>query len=151
MAQTQAAILGGKPTDYAGDVAVDEAWRILNSDPQAVLVDVRTKAEWTFVGVADLAATGRPLHLVEWQTYPSMDVNASFADDIVAAGVPKEAPVFLLCRSGQRSRAAAQALTAAGYAAAFNVAGGFEGDLNTDRHRGQSNGWKAAGLPWQQN
>ena len=58
--------------------------------------------------------------------------------------------MLLLCRSGGRSRAAAMALTAAGYAHAYNIAGGFEGDLNATKHRGGMNGWKAAGLPWNQ-
>jgi rhodanese-related sulfurtransferase len=65
-------------------------------------------------------------------------------------GADKDAPVLFLCRSGARSRSAAIALTQAGYGRAYNVAGGFEGDLDGDRHRGHKNGWKAAGLPWKQ-
>jgi rhodanese-related sulfurtransferase len=67
-----------------------------------------------------------------------------------ATGADKSYPVLLLCRSGARSRAAAMALTAAGFEKAFNVAGGFEGDADGQGHRGNRNGWKASGLPWRQ-
>jgi rhodanese-related sulfurtransferase len=79
-----------------------------------------------------------------------MSVNAAFVDEVSAAlgSARKDAPVFLLCRSGVRSRAAAIALTKAGFSQAYNVAGGFEGDLDETRHRGRRNGWKASGLPW---
>jgi rhodanese-related sulfurtransferase len=85
-----------------------------------------------------------------------MAVNADFAKEVAAAltgkleGKAKDAPVLFLCRSGARSRAAAVALTAEGFHAAYNIVGGFEGDLDEARHRGQRNGWKAAGLPWVQ-
>lgn len=138
-------------TDYAGDLSAEEAWALLKSDARAQLVDVRTQAEWNFVGLPDLADVGRDVHLIEWQMFPTMQVNPAFvADTESAAGTAKDAPVLFLCRSGARSRSAAIALTRAGYSKAYNVAGGFEGDLDGDRHRGQRNGWKAAGLPWKQ-
>jgi rhodanese-related sulfurtransferase len=142
------------PPDYAGDVGAAEAWDMLKSDPKAQLVDVRTVAEWNFVGLPDLAGLGRRVHCVEWQSFPSMASNPDFVAEIsstlAAAGAGPDSPVLFLCRSGGRSRAAAIAMTRAGYQKAFNVAGGFEGDLNTERHRGNSNGWKAQGLPWKQ-
>ena len=138
-------------SDYAGDLSADEAWTLLKSDPKARLVDVRTSAEWNFVGLPDLSQLGREVELVEWQMFPTMQVNPSFVDQTEqSAGADKTAPVLFLCRSGARSRSAAIALTQAGYARAYNVAGGFEGDLDGSRHRGQRNGWKAAGLPWKQ-
>lgn len=133
---------------YAGDLSVTEAWALLEKDPAARLVDVRTRAEWSFVGIPDLAPLSREAELVEWQTFPSMQVNAGFVSD--AAGSDKSAPVLFLCRSGARSRSAAIAMTQAGYSRAYNIAGGFEGDLDGERHRGNKNGWKAAGLPWKQ-
>lgn len=148
--------LSAKPVDYAGDISVEEAWRALTQNPKAVLVDVRTRAEWSFVGVADLTSLSKEPMLVEWQSFPTMNVNPSFAGDVASAladtlgADAKEAPVMFLCRSGARSRAAAVALTAQGFHAAYNIAGGFEGDLDETRHRGQRNGWKAAGLPWVQ-
>jgi rhodanese-related sulfurtransferase len=139
------------PPDYAGDLSAQDAWTLLQGDPRAQLIDVRTRAEWNFVGIPDLSDLGREAHLVEWQMFPTMQINPTFAGDAVqAAGGDKTAPVLFLCRSGARSRSAAIALTQAGYTRAYNVAGGFEGDLDGDRHRGARNGWKAAGLPWKQ-
>lgn len=139
---------------YAGDIEPKEAWALLQSDPAAQLVDVRTAAEWTFVGVPDLGRVGRKAILVEWQAYPTMGRNASFEDGVAerlkAAGATTTTPVLFLCRSGARSQAAARAMTAKGFTKCFNVAGGFEGDVDADRHRGSTNGWKASGLPWAQ-
>ena len=149
-------ILGEAPRDYAGDVSVTEAWRVLEARPEAVLVDVRTKAEWSFVGLPDLSSLGKQPWLLEWQSFPDMSANAPFAADLAEKLVQelgeaaKEMPVLFLCRSGARSRSAAVALTAKGFRAAYNIAGGFEGDLDAERHRGHRSGWKAAGLPWSQ-
>ncbi len=140
--------------DYAGDVGAAEAWDALKSDPKAQLVDVRTVAEWNFVGLPDLAELGRKVHCVEWQMFPSMAPNGDFvvqtSGALAGAGASPEAPVFFLCRSGARSRAAAIAMTRAGFQKAFNIAGGFEGDLDAKRHRGNEKGWKAEGLAWKQ-
>jgi rhodanese-related sulfurtransferase len=140
--------------DYAGDISAQEAWDLLKSDPSAQLVDVRTVAEWNFVGLPDLAPLARQVHCIEWQSFPAMNLNPAFAAEaagaMTAAGAGRDTPVLLLCRSGGRSRAAAVALTAAGFTRAFNIAGGFEGDLDNGRHRGAVNGWKATGLPWRQ-
>jgi rhodanese-related sulfurtransferase len=137
--------------DYAGDISAAEAWQQLQSDPKAQLVDVRTMAEWNFVGLPDLGAVGRKVHCVEWQGFPSGAQNPAFVAEASAAlGADTSAPVLLICRSGARSRAAAIALTRAGFEKAFNVAGGFEGDSDGEGHRGNINGWKAANLPWRQ-
>lgn len=140
----------GAPAGYAGDLSVREAWTRLADDARAVLVDVRSDAEWTFVGVPDLSALGKAVTFLPWQTFPGMRLNGDFAATL-QGGVPeKDVPVLFLCRSGGRSRAAAQSMTAAGYTACFNIAGGFEGDADGDGHRGRINGWKADGLPWRQ-
>ena len=140
--------------DYAGDLSAADAWELLKSTPSAQLVDVRTTAEWNFVGLPDLANLGRSAQLVEWQMFPTMAPNPAFGADasqaILEAGGAKDAPVLFLCRSGARSRAAAIAMTRTGFSRAYNIAGGFEGDLDAERHRGRSNGWKASGLPWKQ-
>lgn len=137
--------------DYAGDISAAEAWQQLQSDPKAQLVDVRTMAEWNFVGLPDLGAVGRKVHCVEWQSFPTGAQNPAFVAEASAAlGADMSAPVLLICRSGARSRAAAIALTRAGFEKAFNVAGGFEGDTDGEGHRGNINGWKAANLPWRQ-
>ena len=135
---------------YAGDIDVVQAWQMLDSNGDAVLVDVRTAAEWRFVGVPDLGGLGKRPVLVEWQRFPDGAPDPDFLGEVAAAGVPTTAPVLLLCRSGQRSRVAAMALTAQGYERCFNVAGGFEGQKDEQGHRGTVDGWKVAGLPWQQ-
>ena len=140
----------GVSATYAGDIDPVEAWRILGEEPEAVLVDVRTDAEWNFVGVPDLSGLGKQAVLVAWQVYPAMTRNAAFADEVAAKVPARTAPLLFICRSGARSRAAAEAMTAAGYARCYNVAGGFEGALDGARHRGAVNGWKVRGLPWAQ-
>ena len=135
---------------YAGDLTPSQALDLLRDDPAAVLVDVRTAAEWTYVGGPDLADLGRDLVRVEWLTFPGGAVNAGFLDGLRAAGVGPDRPVVFLCRSGVRSVAAAESATAAGFARAYNVLGGFEGPPDESGHRGRRDGWKAAGLPWRQ-
>jgi rhodanese-related sulfurtransferase len=143
--------LNSPSQDYAGDLSAQEAWELMKADPRAALVDVRTKPEWNFVGLPDLAELKRDVHLIEWQSFPTMEANPSFAATVgQSVSADKDAPLLFLCRSGARSKSAAIALTGAGYRRAYNVAGGFEGDLNAERHRGTKNGWKASGLPWKQ-
>ena len=137
-----------------GEVGPAEAWEMLKGDPSAQLVDVRTTAEWTFVGVPDLRALGRKVLTVEWSEFPSMTRNAQFESQTAAAlkaqGAGAETPVIFICRSGARSLSAAQAMTAKGFKNCFNLAGGFEGDLDGEKHRAARNGWKHDGLPWTQ-
>ncbi|WP_439816121.1 rhodanese-like domain-containing protein [Zavarzinia sp. CC-PAN008] len=133
---------------YAGDISVKDAWGLLSDDSRAVLVDVRTDAEWAYVGLPDLSALGKPVVRLSWQVFPSMAVDPQFTQRLHEMGMPHDAPILFLCRSGVRSRAAAIAATQAGFTRAHNVAGGFEGDLDGARQRGHVSGWKAAGLPW---
>jgi rhodanese-related sulfurtransferase len=135
---------------YAGDVSPADAWQILQAEAAAQVVDVRTTAEWNFVGLPDLSGVNREIQLVEWQTFPTMAINPDFMAQVSATQEDKNAPIFFLCRSGARSRSAAIAATRAGYTRAYNIAGGFEGDLDAAHHRGHNNGWKASGLPWRQ-
>lgn len=139
---------------YKGDVPSDGAWRGLAEDPQAVLVDVRSRAEWTFVGVPDLSAVGKEPLLLEWQRYPGMAVNEDFVGELTqalkASGAGEDTPIYFLCRSGGRSAAAAAAMTAAGFGNCINISDGFEGGMDGSRHRGTVGGWKATGLPWVQ-
>lgn len=136
------------------DVAVVEAWKTLQSDPSSVLIDVRTRSEWTFVGLPDLSTIGKPVVTIEWQTFPDSQVNAAFADRLKAElkrlGASDDSTLLFICRSGGRSRMAAEQSLSAGFSRCFNVAEGFEGGLDANRHRGTVSGWKAAGLPWQQ-
>lgn len=133
---------------YAGDLTPTEAWELLDRDPEAVLVDVRTEAEWVFVGVPDLTVLGKRLVTVPWNHWPTGTRNERFLDQLADAGVTT-GPVVFICRSGQRSQGAAIAATRAGLAPAYNVSEGFEGDLDEHGHRGRA-GWRARGLPWRQ-
>jgi len=135
---------------YAGDLRPAEAWALLKEDPKAVLIDVRTAPEWGFVGVPRLDGLGKETLCISWQAYPDMARNADFAAEVAAKGVGKDQPVLLLCRSGARSKAAAMALTQAGFGPCYNVAEGVEGDRDGALHRGSVGGWKVAGLPWAQ-
>ena len=135
---------------YAGDVSPEAAWTALKSDGDARLIDVRTTAEWAYVGLPDLGAFGKAPVTVEWKRFPSMAVNPGFAGAVAAAGVEKGAALYFLCRSGVRSRDAARAMSALGYGPCFNVATGFEGDRDAAGHRGTVGGWKTGGLPWRQ-
>ena len=100
---------------YAGDVIPEVAWKILGERKDAILIDVRTRAEWNYVGVPDLAGLDKKPGLVEWQIFPSMQVNPDFVGALSQALADKEVPLLFLCRSGVRSVAAAKAMAAAGY------------------------------------
>ena len=135
---------------YAGDITPNEAWTILQENEQAVLIDVRTTAEWAWVGQVDLSSLSKSHHCVEWVSFPCGSANENFVEEVQARVTDTTAPVLLLCRSGVRSKYAAIALSAAGYQTCYNIAGGFEGDKNEAQHRGTVNGWNVAGLAWAQ-
>jgi len=144
----------GSQSVSVDDVPVDRVWARLKDEPSAVLIDVRTQAEWSYVGVPDLSGVGKRPVLVEWQRFPANDLNSGFVDQVSAvlgqSGIGKDTELYFICRSGGRSRMAAQAMAAAGFSRCFNVAEGFEGPLDPSRHRGRVAGWKASGLPWAQ-
>ncbi|MGF1454692.1 MAG: rhodanese-like domain-containing protein [Alphaproteobacteria bacterium] len=142
---------GADPVRFPHAVTATDAWDFLQKHKDAVLIDVRTKAEWMFVGVPDLSSLGNQLILLEWQVFPTMGMNRTFPEQLTK-DLPdrKDVPLFFLCRSGARSQAAADVMAATGYAHCVNIADGFEGDLDPGRHRGRLNGWKASGLPWVQ-
>jgi rhodanese-related sulfurtransferase len=133
---------------YAGDLKPKEAWDLLKTDSAAILIDVRTRPEWAFVGIPDLESLQKQPILLSWQVYPSMEVNADFAGQVKKMAPTPDTPLLFLCRSGARSRAAAETMTAVGYKRCYNVADGFEGAPDGERHRGRVGGWKATGLPW---
>ena len=135
---------------YAGDVTSVEAMDILKSDKDAVLLDVRTDAEWNFVGRPDLTEIGKEPVLISWQTFPGMAPNGNFVDAVGRSILNKAGPILILCRSGQRSKSAAVALTQAGYGDCRNISDGFEGPKDEAGHRNTVSGWRASGLPWQQ-
>ncbi len=134
---------------YAGDLSPTDAYRRL-ADGDAVLVDVRTRAEWSYVGIPDLSTVGQEVCRIEWVRFPDGTPNPGFLAELEETGVGRDAHVLFLCRSGVRSVAAAEAATAAGWSRAYNVLEGFEGPLDAAGHRGSAAGWKASGLPWRQ-
>ena len=134
---------------YAGDITPHEAWKLLSENSDAALVDVRTAAEWRFVGVPDLTSLHREAVYIEWNRGDGTR-NEGFVDDLKAAGLtPGQRPVVFLCRSGNRSIGAAEAATEEGIGPSYNILDGFEGNLDEYKHRGVT-GWKADGLPWTQ-
>ena len=127
---------------YAGALLPAEAYSLMQQIPASKLVDVRTQAEWDYVGhVPDSV-------LIEWNTYPSGQRNPAFSEQLGARIAKNDVPVMFLCRSGVRSHHAAQAATQAGYTNAYNILEGFEGDKDTQGHRNTVGGWRLAGLPW---
>ena len=143
-------ILENSANGYDGDVTPHTAYEILSRDAAANLVDVRTSAEWTFVGIPDVSSIHQEAKFISWQMFPEMKLNADFINMLEAAIPDKTSPVLFLCRSGARSASAARVAKAHGYEASFNIAGGFEGDANREHHRGGVNGWKSENLPWVQ-
>ena len=140
--------MGADESLRVDDLPVEVVWTRLRNEASSVLIDVRTRAEWAFVGLPDLTEAGKRVMTVEWQTFPDNRVDPAFVERLGglldAAGVAKDSELFFICRSGGRSRMAAEAMAAAGFTRCHNVAEGFEGPLDERRHRGSSAGWKAA-------
>lgn len=128
---------------YEGALTPQEAYEIWQSAPGAKLVDVRTRAEIDWVGKVPGAVE------IEWLNYPGMKPNPNFMASLEQQ-VDKEALVLFLCRTAQRSHAAAMTATQAGWTDCYNILQGFEGDKSPANQRNGINGWRAAGLPWEQ-
>jgi rhodanese-related sulfurtransferase len=129
---------------YFGALTPSDAYTLMKATPQARLIDVRTRPEWDYVGhVPDT-------QLLEWNLYPDGTRNPDFLAQLRALAPDPGAPLLFLCRSGVRSDGAARVAAAAGYAQAFNILEGFEGDKDGQGHRGTLSGWRKAGLPWVQ-
>tara|TARA_B100000989_G_C19508872_1_gene457887 strand:- start:665 stop:1087 length:423 start_codon:yes stop_codon:yes gene_type:complete len=137
-------------SDYKGDLEPRDCWELLKSDKNAYLIDCRTKAEWQFVGVPDLSSINKNLILVEWQVYPSMSLNEQFYEDVSSANLQTDSKLIVLCRSGGRSKSAAEYLSSKGFKYCYNCVHGFEGIHDQDEHRGNLSGWKYDKLPWKQ-
>jgi rhodanese-related sulfurtransferase len=140
-----------KVKGYAGDITPAETWKILQNNKRSILIDVRSTAEWAYVGVTDLSSIGKEAYTIEWKSFPDMLINSNFINQVKEICTNREIKILSLCRSGQRSISTSQALTDAGFKQCYNVLEGFEGDKDNAEHRGQSGGWKFHGLPWKQN
>lgn len=135
---------------YAGDLGPRECWEILENDTKAVLIDVRTDAEFAYVGVPDLTSIGKDTKFVSWVLFPKNEANPQFIEQLAAVAPDRDARILFLCRSGIRSRFAAAAVTKAGYRHCYNILEGFEGDRDSAGHRSSIGGWKMSRLPWVQ-
>ncbi len=142
---------GAGANQYTGDVTPREAWDMLESKDGSVLVDVRTNAEWAYVGLPDLSSLNKDCHLASWVLFPDMSPNPAFLSRLAEIQPDKSKPVLFLCRSGVRSIAAAIAATSAGYQQCYNILEGFEGNHDHLGHRGSVGGWKFHNLDWKQN
>lgn len=131
---------------YAGAVSPHEAFELLQLDPRARLVDVRTRAELDWVG-RPLVGDGQYVH-IEWTRYPGGVPNAEFVDQLKQALSSTDTPVLFLCRSAARSKLAAVAAAQAGFELAYDLLEGFEGDKDGHGHRKTVSGWCVRGLPW---
>lgn len=140
----------GPDAGYAGDLTAEETWRLLKDDSDAVLVDIRTQAEWSYVGIPDLDAIGRKPAFVQWLLAPAMSENPNFLAEMSAQGVTPEKAAIFMCRTVNRSPKAARAMSAKVFSRCYYLIDGFEGSLDAQKHRGRRDGWKAAGLPWVQ-
>jgi rhodanese-related sulfurtransferase len=123
-----------------------EAFEFLHNTPQALLVDCRSEMEYLFVGHPAGA-----LH-VSWNDGPDWEVNPHFVGQVkkVAGTNHAHRPIVLICRSGNRSIEAGEALERSGFTDVYNILHGFEGDLDDSHHRNAKNGWRFEGLPWEQ-
>ena len=127
------------------DLTPRQAHELLGQQPDAVFIDCRSEAEYLFVGHPAGA-----VH-VPWAEAPDWDINPHFVSEVrklVSHSIDR--PVVIICRSVNRSVHAGQALEAAGFTRVINVLHGFEGSINERHHRGELNGWRFDGLPWEQ-
>lgn len=153
--------------NYAGDLTPKEAYDLLNANGATKIIDVRTKAEAIFVGVPIVSNANNQANsgaqsiycMLEWQLFPSMQKNDNFVEQLNAMlvqwqsedNIANEARALLfLCRSGVRSKHAADVATQMGCHKSYNITGGFEGDVDENGHRANLSGWKFSGLPWSQ-
>ncbi len=129
-----------------------EAWQLLQDDPRAVMVDVRSHMEFLFIG-HPVGAINIP-----WIDEPDWTINPQFAVEVrklILGGLDhreggRNVPVILICRSGKRSLEAGEELLRQGFHQVYNVADGFEGELDEHHHRSSLGGWRFEGLPWEQ-
>lgn len=133
------------------EIGPQQAFEILSTDPQSILVDVRSSMEYEYVGHPNGSIN------IPWKEPPGWEVDTGFVDKVRAVLVEKfpgrktdDLTILAICRSGVRSRSAGEALINNGFLHVYNVAEGFEGDKDENRHRGEINGWRFHGLPWEQ-
>jgi rhodanese-related sulfurtransferase len=133
-------------------VSSRQAWELIQENPKSLLVDVRSHMEFLFIGHPVGAIN------VPWIDEPDWNINPNFSREIkqlMLGGLAHTAdgenvPVLLICRSGKRSREAGELLLREGLSNVYNIADGFEGELDDQHHRSTLGGWRFEGLPWEQ-
>ena len=133
------------------NVAPADVWNALQTDASAQMVDVRTDAEWNFVGIADLSEAGKTPALIPWQVFPSMQLNTGFVDQLKQAGTDAGEPDLLPVpqRRAQPGRRAKPPSPQDIHTPTISATGSKD-PPNAEGHRGQLAGWKASDLPWRQ-
>ena len=121
----------------------------LQNNPQTLFVDVRSKAEFKYVGYPENSI------LIPWIDDPDWEPNPEAFSDAVMQELDgrenlSDIEIILICRSGFRSNEALKCLENKGFTQVSHVASGFEGDLDENDHRGNLNGWRHDGMPWSQ-
>lgn len=134
-------------------ITCDDAFELLKSEKNSILIDVRTQEENNFAGIVDSSHFQQRLAMIQWKFYPDMKMNHKFSDELDAILSKNfedkdQVKLFFICRSGSRSDQAAYYATTKGYNNCYNIISGFEGDHDNEMHRGNINGWKANNLPW---
>ncbi len=102
------------------NISVQEAYKIIQNDPELMIIDVRTPGEYT----------GNLGHISNSHLMPVQEIDkwiSQIAD-------MKEKDILLICRSGNRSSYAAKILEKQGFKKLYNVHGGMMA-------------WNAAQLP----
>lgn len=141
-----------------------EASELKAAQGNAILfVDVRSRAEATFLGMARDVDVLIPYQDFNGETAPwdgkagtyGLEANLDFLPMLEKAmqarRLGKDSPIMLMCRSGARSATAVTLLARYGYSKVYSVVDGYEGDVAKDGPRaGQRtiNGWRVEGLPW---
>lgn len=128
------------------------AYELVQSDPRALLVDVRSNMEFLFIGHPVDAIS------IPWIDEPDWVINPNFASEVrklILGGLDHDSaghnvPILLICRSGKRSLEAGKLLLSEGFHDVYNIEDGFEGELDDNHHRSTLAGWRFEGLPWNQ-
>jgi rhodanese-related sulfurtransferase len=136
------------------EITPHDAFEVLKTDANSVLIDTRTFEEINFVGFVDPSSFGNRMIILPWLLYPEMQENPDFAhaleESLKGLNLNSQTKLLFICRSGARSHSAGLHSINLGYKNCYNIVHGFEGDLNAGAHRGKVNGWKASHLPWRQ-
>lgn len=140
--------VSSRPEGSVESVSASEALDMLMLNSDVVLLDVRTKEEWKFVGIPLVQFGENRVHFVSWRILPDMQQNGNFLQDVRSRITDLNVPIILMCRSGARSMEAGVYLMRNGYTRCYNIEYGFEGELDMNYQRGFINGWKASALPW---